>query len=160
MQLCCNCARPAIDARGMNFSARAEAALRRNGGRITGARRALLHLIEDSRRPLGPRELHRELRRAGVRIDRVSVYRNVAALLDLGLVHRVLGSTAIRPCAEKERPARCHHAIVCDACGSAREFHSDALERALGDVRRSTRYRVLGHLLELHGLCRSCQERA
>ena len=51
----------------MRFSLRAEAALRRNGGRITGARRALLRLIEDSRRPLGPGELHRELRRAGVR---------------------------------------------------------------------------------------------
>ena len=144
----------------MKFSLRAQAALRRNGGRITGARRALLWLIEESRRPLGPAELHRELRRAGVRIDRVSVYRNVAALLELGLLHRVLGSTAVRPCAEKERPARCHHAIVCTGCGSAREFHSVALERALGDVRRNTRYRVLGHLLELRGLCQGCQEQA
>ena len=141
----------------MKFSRRAEAALRRQGGRITRARRALLHLIESSPRPLGPRELHRELRRAGVRVDRVSVYRNVSALLELGLLHRVLGTTAVRPCAEGERPARCHHAIVCTSCGSAREFHSVALERALGDVRRATRYRVLGHLLELRGLCESCR---
>jgi Fe2+ or Zn2+ uptake regulation protein len=140
------------------FAARAEAALRRNGGRITDARRALLTLLEEAPRPLGPRELHRELRLAGVRIDRVSVYRNVSALLELGLLHRVLGSTAVRTCGEKE--LRCHHAIVCTGCGSAREFHSDALERALGDVRRSTRYRVQGHLLELRGLCQSCQERA
>jgi len=76
-------------------------------------------------------------------------------LLELGLLHRVLGSTAVRPC--KQREVRCHHAIVCTACGSAREFHSEALERALHDVRRSTRYRVSGHLLELRGLCRSCQ---
>jgi len=144
----------------MRFSARAEAAQRQSGGRITGARGALLRLIETAPRPLGPRELHRELRRAGVRIDRVSVYRNVAALLELGLLHRVLGSTAVRPCDEDDRPARCHHAIVCTGCGSAREFHSDALERALGEVRRSTRYRVLGHLLELRGLCRDCQEQA
>lgn len=144
----------------MKFSLRAEAALRRNGGRITGARRSLLRLLEESPRPVSPADLHRELRRAGVRIDRVSVYRNVTTLLELGLLHRALGSTAVRPCAEKERPSRCHHAIVCTACGSAREFHSDALERALGDVRRNTRYRVLGHLLELRGLCQSCQEQA
>ncbi len=144
----------------MNFAARAEAALRRDGRPITRARHALLELIGKSRKPLGPSELHRELRRAGVRIDRVSVYRNVAALLELGLLHRVLGSTAVRPCDENEQPARCHHAIVCTGCGSAREFHSDALERALGEVRRSTRYRVLGHLLELRGLCRDCQELA
>jgi Fur family ferric uptake transcriptional regulator len=141
----------------MNFAARAEAALRRDGRPITRARRALLELIEKSRKPLGPRELHRELRRAGVRIDRVSVYRNISALLELGLLHRVLGSTAVRPCAERVFRQKCHHAIVCTACGSAREFHSVALERALGEVRRSTRYRVLGHLLELRGLCESCR---
>ena len=144
----------------MGFAARAEEALRRNGGRMTASRRSLLRLIEESGRPLGPRELHRALRRNGVRVDRVSVYRNVAALLALGLLHRVLGSTAVRPCADRPRPdhkVRCHHAIVCTRCGSAREFHSEALERALADVRRNTRYRVQGHLLELRGLCRSCQ---
>jgi Fe2+ or Zn2+ uptake regulation protein len=143
----------------MKFSRRAEAALRRRGGRITRARRALLQLMESSPRALGPRQLHRALRRAGVRVDLVSVYRNVAALLELGLLHRALGSTAVRPCAEGERPARCHHAIVCTRCGSAREFHSLALERALGHVRRATRYRVLGHLLELRGLCERCRRR-
>ena len=139
----------------MGFAARAEEALRQGGGRITASRRSLLKVIEASARPLAPRELHGELRRKGVRIDRVSVYRNVAALLELGLLHRVLGSTAVRPCSDRER--RCHHAIVCTRCGSAREFHSEALERALADVRRNTRYRVQGHLLELRGLCRSCQ---
>ena len=139
----------------MGFAARAEEALRQGGGRITASRRSLLKVIEASARPLAPRELHGELRRKGVRIDRVSVYRNVAALLELGLLHRVLGSTAVRPCPDRER--RCHHAIVCTRCGSAREFHSEALERALADVRRNTRYRVQGHLLELRGLCRSCQ---
>ena len=139
----------------MGFAARAEEALRQGGGRMTASRRSLLRLLEQSERPLGPRELHRALRRQGVRVDRVSVYRNVAALLALGLLHRVLGSTAVRPCNDRER--RCHHAIVCTRCGSAREFHSVALERALAGVRRHTRYRVQGHLLELRGLCRSCQ---
>src|SRR5205823_14286499 len=84
-------------------------------------------------------------------MKRVSVYRNVTALLELGLLHRVVGSTAVRPCAESEQ--RCHHAIVCTECGSAREFHSGALERALGEVRRSTHYRVREHVLELRGVC-------
>ncbi|OLC20204.1 MAG: hypothetical protein AUG04_12080 [Deltaproteobacteria bacterium 13_1_20CM_2_69_21] len=139
----------------MPFSTRAEAALRRRGGRITRARRALLELIERSARPLGPRELQSLLASEGVQMDRVSVYRNLSALLELGLLHRVVGSSAVRPCAEREE--RCHHAIVCSQCGSAREFHSGALERALGEVRRATRYRVQGHVLELRGLCERCQ---
>jgi Fe2+ or Zn2+ uptake regulation protein len=141
--------------RTVRFSTRAEAALRREGGRITRARRALLELIERSGRPLGPRELQAGLASQGVPMDRVSVYRNVTALLGLGLLHRVVGSTKVRPCSERER--RCHHAIVCTECGSAREFHSGALERALGGVRRATRYRVQGHVLELRGVCERCQ---
>jgi Fe2+ or Zn2+ uptake regulation protein len=140
----------------VRFSTRAEAALRRGGGRITRARRALLELIERSARPLGPRELQSLLAGEGVRMDRVSVYRNLSALLELGLLHRVVGSSAVRPCAESEE--RCHHAIVCSQCGSVREFHSGALERALSEVRRATRYRVQGHVLELRGLCERCQQ--
>ena len=139
----------------MRFSTRAEAALRRRGGRITPARRALLELIERSGKSLGPRELQSLLRERGVRMDRVSVYRNLGVLLELGLLHRVVGSAAVRPCAEVEQ--RCHHAIVCTECGTAREFHSGALERAMGDVRRATRYRVQEHVLELRGICERCQ---
>jgi Fe2+ or Zn2+ uptake regulation protein len=139
----------------MRFSTRAEAALRRNGGRITPARRALLRAIERSPRPLGPRELQTLLASEGVRMDRVSVYRNLGALLGLGLLHRVVGSRAVRPCPEKE--PRCHHAIVCTGCGSAREFHSGALERALLGVRRVTRYQVQDHVLELRGICARCR---
>ncbi|HEY6909935.1 MAG TPA: transcriptional repressor [Myxococcales bacterium] len=141
----------------MGFSARAEAALRSQGGRITRARRALLAALEHSPRALNPRELQGLLLAKGVRMDRVSVYRNLGALLELGLLHRVLGSNAVRPCAERERRPRCHHAIVCTGCGSAREFQSQALERALAEVRRATRYHVQGHLLELRGLCERCR---
>jgi Fur family ferric uptake transcriptional regulator len=137
------------------FSSRAEAALRGRGGRMTRNRRALLRLIESAPRPLAPRELHRELRRRRTPMDLVSVYRNVSALLELGLLHRVLGSAAVRPCAGRE--PRCHHAVVCMACGSAREFHSRRLERALGEVRRATGFSIQEHLLELRGLCAACR---
>jgi Fe2+ or Zn2+ uptake regulation protein len=145
------------------FAKKAEAALRGSRRPITPARRALLKLLEEEERPLAPRELHSALRRRGVRVDRVSVYRNVATLLELGLLHRIVGSAAVRPCqgpaprAAAAKQARCHHAIVCSGCGSAREFHSVALEKALGEVRRATRYLVQGHVLELRGLCARCQ---
>jgi Fe2+ or Zn2+ uptake regulation protein len=122
---------------------------------MTRNRRALLKLLEGARRPLAPRELHRELRRRGTPIDLVSVYRNVSALLELGLLHRVLGSAAVRPCGGGE--PRCHHAVVCTGCGSAREFHSRRLERALGDVRRATGFSIQEHLFELRGLCAGCR---
>ena len=145
-----------------SFADRAEAALRARSGRMTKARRALLEVIGEAARPLGPRELLEELRTRGVRIDRVSVYRNLTALLELGLVHRALGSSAVRPCGDHDldRAARCHHAIVCSLCGAASEFHSENVEKALREVRRATGYLVQGHLLELRGLCPRCRDAA
>ena len=159
-----------------SFAKRAEQAMRQGGRRITPLRRALLAVLDIGGREMAPRDLHRELGRRGIQADRVSVYRNLATLLSLGLVHRVVGSRAVRACATSgagamgaaTQPARggrprrstaprCHHAIVCSGCGSAREFHSAALERALSEVRKSTRWRVEGHVLELRGLCQGCQ---
>ena len=141
-----------------SFADRAEEALLARGGRRTRSRRALLELLGGARKPIEPGELHHELRRRGVRVDRVSVWRNVSVLVELGFLHRALGSSAVRPCAEgdQQEAARCHHAIVCTSCGTAREFHSGAVERALREVRKSTGYRVQGHLLELRGLCPRC----
>lgn len=139
----------------MGFSEQAEQELRRQGRRLTPARRALLRALEE-KGPLLPRELHRELRRRGVRVDRVSVYRNVATLLSLGLLHRVLGSAAVRPCAQ--RAPACHHALVCTGCGQAREFRSAAVEKALAGLRvRAPGFTVQGHVLELRGLCPRCK---
>ena len=146
-----------MNPRSSEFAARAERALRQGGGRITRRRRELLQLLASQRTPLAPRQLHRELLRRGARIDLVSVYRNVSALLALGLLHRVVGSSAVRPC--REARARCHHAIVCSACGRAREFHSPALERALLEVRRATGFRIEEHVLELRGRCPGCRRR-
>ena len=140
------------------FADRAEAALTARGGRRTKSRRALLEIIGSARRPQHPAELLAELRRRGVVVDRVSVYRSLAALEELGLVHRALGSAAVRPCGEKE--LRCHHAVVCSSCGAAAEFHSAQVEKALREVRRATGFRVQGHLLELVGLCKRCQAEA
>lgn len=151
------------------FARRAEQTLRLGGRRVTPLRRALLGLLDIDGREVSPGDLHRELGKRGIRADRVSVYRNLATLLSLGLVHRVVGSRAVRACAttlpplaathatrRKPKP-RCHHAIVCSRCGSAREFHSAGLERALAGVRKATHWRVEGHVLELRGLCLECQ---
>jgi len=143
------------------FARRAEAVLRENGGRMTQSRRALIGLIAAGPRPLSPRDLHTELRRRGVAMDLVSVYRNVGILLEAGLLHRVLGSRAVRPCAEaREGARRCHHAMVCTSCGEAREFDCAAVASGLEEVRRAMHFKLQEHVLELRGLCAPCARRA
>ncbi|HXN83715.1 MAG TPA: transcriptional repressor [Myxococcales bacterium] len=148
-------------ARPADFRARAEAALRRSGGRMTASRRALIALLAAQPRPWSPRELHRELRRRGVSLDPVSVYRNLDALLERGLLHREPGSRAVRPCSEGPGPrAGCHHAIVCTSCGTAREFDCAKVAPALEQVRRAFRFRLEDHVLELRGVCARCSRSA
>jgi Fur family ferric uptake transcriptional regulator len=149
--------RPASVAVAAAFAKRAEATLRENGGRMTRSRRALIGLIAAGPKALAPRELHRELRRRGVVMDLVSVYRNVGVLLKGGLLHRVLGSSAVRPCAEAREG--CHHAMVCTSCGEAREFNCAPVAAVLDQVRREMNFKLEEHVLELRGLCGACAGR-
>jgi Fe2+ or Zn2+ uptake regulation protein len=128
---------------------------------MTTSRRAVIALLAAQPRPWNPRELHRELRRRGVSLDPVSVYRNLDALLERGLLHREPGSRAIRPCSEGPGPwAGCHHAIVCTSCGTAREFDCATVAPALEQVRRALRFRLQNHVLELRGVCARCSRSA
>jgi Fe2+ or Zn2+ uptake regulation protein len=91
----------------------------------------------------------------------VSVYRNLDALLERGLLHRAPGSRAIRPCSEGPGPRDgCHHAIVCTSCGIAREFDCATVAPALEQVRRALRFRLQDHVLELRGICARCSRSA
>ncbi|GAC1553991.1 MAG: hypothetical protein NVS2B9_18690 [Myxococcales bacterium] len=73
----------------------------------------------------------------------------------------MLGSRAVRPCGEAGAAARrCHHAMVCTACGEAREFDCAAVAAGFEEVRRSLRFQLHEHVLELRGLCAPCARRA
>ncbi len=128
------------------------------GYRLTGARRAVVQVLEAATTPLSPQEVWRRGQRLQPALGLASVYRSLGVLERSGLVRRVYredGCHGYMPAS----PGHCH-AIVCRACGQAAEFLGcEELAALAARVRRDTGYQVEDHLLQLAGVCPACQGR-
>ncbi len=131
--------------------------LRLDGQRYTSNRRTVVGLLAGSDRPLTiPEILHVE-----PRLAQSSLYRTLALLEEVGVVHRVTGSDEFARYELAENLAGHHHHLICSACGSVVDFTvSPQLERslhqALGRVADAQGFRPDHHRLDLVGVCAAC----
>jgi len=101
-------------------------------------------------------ELAALVNRRAPRVGRMTVYRTLELLQQLGLVRPIyLGSGAAHYVLLEDGH---HHHLVCARCDAVVEFDDclmQELEQRLGE---RYNFRVQGHLLEVVGLCESCRE--
>jgi Fur family transcriptional regulator, ferric uptake regulator len=131
----------------------AQERIRAAGERLTGPRAAVLGLLLGSDTALTHHEIEAGLR-AGPRVDRVTVYRVLDWLVDLGLAHRIHGDDRIWRFRANRHPAHGPHAhFTCSRCGKT---------VCLDDVAVPARVKVpKGFLpqkvdLTVQGLCAAC----
>lgn len=133
---------------------RALAALAQASLRATQPRIAILKtLIADH----GPFSVDEVRSRAGSRgLDRVTVYRCLAAFEDIGLVQRCeFGDSVSRY--EYSGGEHHHHHVVCKRCRKA-ESIEDCIPKAMLNAVRLMGYADVSHSLEFFGVCKKCQE--
>jgi Fur family transcriptional regulator, ferric uptake regulator len=123
-----------------------------SGRRRTAARTTVLEHLAARGRPLA----HGEIAAGTAGLDRVTLYRTLAALEAAGLVHRVRGHEgAWRFCAHAGAGGGCpgnHPHFQCTRCGAMRCLADQALPR----VRVPRDSLVIGKQLLVHGLCPRC----
>lgn len=101
-----------------------------------------------------------------IRVDRVTVYRTLATLVDCGLAHKIdAGDRVFRysltdhsRCDEQQH-RHDHPHIVCDACGTV-ECLTDAeviIKTEAGKPSVSQRFRVRAQEVTLRGTCGKCE---
>jgi len=129
-------------------------ALRDAGYRLTQARLAILHVMEENDISLSPEEIHNRGKMIYPSLGLATVYRTLDLLDELGFVRRV------------HSEHRCHsyastgvdrHYLICTDCHHLVEFECSGLEPLIESVCQQTGYTVSEHLLELSGLCPDCQ---
>ena len=131
--------------------------MRRKGYKLTHQRLALIQLVLESQSHLSPAEIYEEVKKKHAGIGRVTVYRTLGMLQELGLICRVnLGgrkrSYLLR------RPKGHHHHLVCSDCGRVVDFTGCHLSELEQRLQEGTGFEIEGHLLEFHGRCRLCRE--
>jgi Fur family ferric uptake transcriptional regulator len=129
------------------------------GGRLTKERALLLQVSCELGTHFTPESIQRTLTARGSRMAMTTIYRNLPALEKAGIIRR----TTFRE--EENNGAatyehvwgRPHHDhLLCQACGKRIEFQYDALEVLQDLVARKHGFRLVGHHLELIGLCSDC----
>jgi Fur family ferric uptake transcriptional regulator len=129
--------------------------LTRRGYRLTAARRAILATLVESGGHLTADELVDRTRQRMTSIGRMTVYRTLDLLCQLGLLRPVYQGTGAAHYILLDDGH--HHHLICSRCGQVTEFD----ECALGDLpaRLATQFnfRVRGHLVELYGICGRCE---
>jgi len=88
-------------------------------------------------------------------VGRATVYRTLKLLLDRGLVCKVVlgdGSLAYRMSHKVH-----HHHLVCLGCGATADIGRCGVDDVIATVREATGYDVVGHRIEIYGLCPTCK---
>lgn len=100
-------------------------------------------------------DIFTKLQLNGTPVGLATVYRNLAALAEDGVLDTVKsadGTTLYRECESSEH----HHHLVCRSCGKTEEFHLKGLEETLNEMGREMGFSALRHTVELTGLCPQC----
>ena len=127
------------------------------GQRYTSGRRLLVDALVRAGSPLPlPAILgrHRDLKQS-------SVYRNLAALEQAGVVRRVLTDEEFGRYELTEELTGHHHHVVCSNCGAVEDVDfapgfEETLESQLAELADRTGFSTVSHRLDLIGLCRAC----
>ncbi|MDE1965784.1 MAG: transcriptional repressor [Patescibacteria group bacterium] len=123
------------------------------GGRATLGRAALLRALVEADKPMSPAELARLMRR---RLNRVNVYRALAAFEKAGLVRKV-DLKHQHAHYEYVNPREHHHHLVCEVCGAFEDVDVPDAQLERGALRSARRFAsVRSHTLEFFGLCKAC----
>lgn len=129
--------------------------LKKEGFRITKARRSILASLIKSKEPISPLELHRILKSHGLSPDRATVYRELDFLEKKNIIKEIHLETEKEKRYEINNNIHHHHAI-CKKCEKIEdiELGTDLEEKILRKVKN---FADLEHSLEFYGLCVNCR---
>ncbi len=129
---------------------------RRSGHKVTPQRLAIARLVTESTECLTPAALYDQVRQTDPRVGRVTVYRTLSILSELGLVcevHLADGSHGYIG-----RPAEHHDHLICSECGKVVNFTRCNVTQLENRLSSETGFTIGEHHLEFYGQCGECRE--
>jgi len=127
--------------------------------RLTGRRRLVLAVLEQSSRPLTVEEVV-----TGSGVPTSTVYRILAELVAAGVVVRVIGigiGSGDRYELAEQLSQHHHHHLVCTDCGAIADFDPSPqleklIDREIEALLETSGFEITHHVFDVRGRCRSC----
>lgn len=137
----------------LNHTKQSALLLKNNKLKSTEARLALLDIFTHAKKPLSVGELFTLLKHE--KTDKVTLYRNVEALAELGILKkiRLKDVQAYYELVEQKH----HHHLICKHCGKIKDIAACNLDTVKKTVLKTTGFASINeHSLEFFGICASC----
>ncbi len=131
-------------------------AMKKKGLKMTPQRRLIASCIAKQTGFFSIDKLYDRVKEEQKDISMDTVYRNVNALCDIGMLYKIdkLGRGF-----EYELTAGRHlHYMVCQACGARQAFTDCLFDKISLQCRETSGFLCTGHKFELYGFCRDCQK--
>lgn len=129
--------------------------LKEQGYRLTPARQQILESLVHCRGHVTADELVGLVHHQAPGIGRMTVYRTLDLLSQLGLIRPVYqGSGAAHYILLDDGH---HHHLICSVCDRVIEFDECVLDEIEQTISRHFDFQVHGHLLEVYGRCPECR---
>jgi Fur family ferric uptake transcriptional regulator len=130
-------------------------ALKKNGHRITTARKSIIEAMLTMQKPCSALEMHAVLSEKGLTTNKVTVYRELGFLEREGVVHDVTFNDGVKRY-ELASEAHRHH-LICTECKAIQDVEMDHdLDGIERKIRKEKSFTVRSHSLEFYGLCARC----
>lgn len=130
--------------------------LRKSGYKLTPQRRQVINAISLSNEHLTPAAIYEKVHEQQPSIGRVTIYRTLDILAQLGLICEVHAEGSCRSYLLR-RPAEHHHHLICSDCGAVVDFTDCDLSAIEHKLIQKTGFDIGGHLLEFFGRCPNCR---
>lgn len=130
-------------------------ALQAKGYRLTAARRQILMTLVGCGGHVSADELAEMVQTQSPGIGRMTVYRTLDLLSELGLIRPVYQGTGAAHYILMQNGH--HHHLVCASCAKVIEFDECTLTEVERVIAERFNFQVQGHLVEFYGRCANCQ---
>jgi Fur family peroxide stress response transcriptional regulator len=131
--------------------------LRDQGHRLTPQRMAVLAILAESNAHPSAQDIYQQVRRDFPMTSLATVYKTITLLKEMG---QVLELGFSDDCSRYDgRQPIPHPHLVCVRCKKIVDWECDALSDLTWRASEKSGYRILGHRLDLLGLCPDCQQK-
>lgn len=131
--------------------------LRQGGYRSTPERSEVLEAVMKGEGHFDVDQLYIQLKAAGSKVSRATVYNTLDLLLQCGLISKYrFGENHSR--FEKAFGRPHHDHLICLECGDIIEFVSERLAKLQAEVCKKNKFKVQSSTLQIFGICSKCQK--
>ncbi|MBN1169291.1 transcriptional repressor [Candidatus Woesebacteria bacterium] len=128
--------------------------LKDKGYRLTKARKEIVKIFSESKKPLTASEVKKKLIQSGQSVNKTTIYRELKFLDEKKYLKKVYIDPS--EVSYESSDLKHHHHLVCEECGKIFVITDCLVNDLEKNIRKKKGFIVRRHNLEFYGICKDC----